>query len=96
MLVTTSVIPAQIAVAANDNKVVPVNGMGTVVQNSAPDTVAIIDLKRFPPKILVEIEVTASVVGPSFSMTIAPDESLALVPAAMKIAPNDATNGALI
>ena len=54
MLVPTSVILAQIAVSANDNKVVLVNGMSTVVQNPAPDTVAIIDLKRFPSKQLAD------------------------------------------
>src|SRR5262245_45207845 len=68
-----------------------VNGAATVVQNPAPDTVAIIDLKQFPPKIVAEIEVPASVVGPPLSVAITPDESLALVTAAMKIDPNDAT-----
>ena len=91
MLGPTPVILAQIAVSANDNKVVLVNGAATVVQNPAPDTVAIIDLKQFPPKITAEIEVPASVVGPPFSVAITPDESLALVTAAMQIDPNDAT-----
>ncbi len=68
MLVHTSVVLAQIAVSANDNKLMLVNGAATVVQNPAPDTVAIIDLKQFPPKILAEIEVPASVVGPPLSV----------------------------
>ena len=89
--VNASVAIAQLAVSANDNKVVLVNGVATVVQNPVPDTVAIIDLKEFPPKILAEIEVPASVVGPPFSVAITPDESLALVTAAMKIDPNDPT-----
>lgn len=89
--VNASVAIAQLAVSANDNKVVLVNGVATVVQNPAPDTVAIIDLKEFPPKILAEIEVPASVVGPPLSVAITPDESLALVTAAMKIDPNDPT-----
>jgi hypothetical protein len=95
MLVPTSVILAQTAVAANDHKIVLVNGMGTVMQSPAPDTVAIINLRQFPPKIPVEIEVPASIVGPSFSVAIAPDESLVLVTAAMKIDLTDATNGEL-
>jgi len=89
--VNASVAIAQLAVSANDNKVVLVNGVATVVQNPVPDTVAIIDLKEFPPKILAEIEVPASVVGPPLSVAITPDESLALVTAAMKIDPNDPT-----
>jgi DNA-binding beta-propeller fold protein YncE len=91
LLVSTPVAVAQIAVSANDNKVVLVNGVGTVVQNPAPDTVAIIDLKSFPPKIVAEIEAPASVAGPPLSVAITPDESLALVTAAMKIDPADAT-----
>jgi DNA-binding beta-propeller fold protein YncE len=86
-----SVATAQLAVSANDNKVTLVNGTGTVVQNPPPDTVAIIDLKPFPPKLLAEIDVPTSVAGPPLSVAITPDESLALVTAAMKIDPNDAT-----
>src|SRR5262245_41549664 len=82
---------AQLAVSANDNKVVLVNGVSTVVQNPPPDTIAIIDLKQFPPKILAEIEVPVSVAGPPFSVAITPDEGLALVTAAMKINPDDPT-----
>jgi len=61
------------------------------VQNPPPDTVAIIDLKPFPPKILAEIDLPVSVVGPPLNVTIAPDESLALVTSAMKINPDDPT-----
>src|SRR5215831_5064983 len=91
MLGRTPVLLAQIAVSANDNKLMLVNGVATVMQTPAPDTVAIIDLKQFPPKIIAEIEAPASVVGPPLSVAITPDESLALVTAAMKIDPNDAT-----
>ncbi|MGE3536423.1 MAG: beta-propeller fold lactonase family protein [Candidatus Tectimicrobiota bacterium] len=82
---------AQLAVSANDNKLVLVNGASRVAENPAPDTVAILDLKTFPPKILAEIEVPTSVVGPPFSVAITPDEGLALVTAAMKLDPNDAS-----
>ena len=89
--VTASVAIAQVAVSANDNKLVLVNGVATVQQNPAPDTVAIIDLKEFPPKIVAEIEAPVSVVGPPLSVAITPDEGLALVTAAMKINPQDPT-----
>lgn len=94
LLVTLMLAPvaaAQLAVSANDNKVTLVNGVATVVRNPPPDTVAIIDLKSFPPKVLAEIDLPASVVGPPLSVAITPDESLALVTAAMKIDPNDPT-----
>ena len=53
--INASVVIAQVAVSANDNKLVLVNGVATVQPNPAPDTVAIIDLKEFPLKILAEI-----------------------------------------
>jgi DNA-binding beta-propeller fold protein YncE len=90
-LIAISMASAQLAVSANDNKVVLVNGVSTVVQNPPADTVAIIDVKQFPPKILAEIDVPVSVVGPPLSVAITPDESLALITAAMKINPDDPT-----
>jgi DNA-binding beta-propeller fold protein YncE len=85
---------AQIAVSSNDNKQVLVDGVGTVVRNPAPDTATIIDLGVFPPKVLAEIEVPGSVVGPPMSVAITPDEGLALITAAMKIDPADPTKTA--
>jgi DNA-binding beta-propeller fold protein YncE len=91
VLLVAPTVEAQLAVSANDNKVTLVNGVVTVVQSPAPDTVAIIDLKASPPKVVAEIDVPASVVGPPLSVAITPDESLALVTAAMKINPSDPT-----
>jgi DNA-binding beta-propeller fold protein YncE len=80
---------AQLAASANDNKIVLVNGVPTVVQKPQPDTVALIDLRAKPPAVLRHIEVKASVVGPPLSVAITPDESLLLVTSAMKIDPAD-------
>jgi DNA-binding beta-propeller fold protein YncE len=80
---------AQIAVSVNDNKMVLDNGVPKVVANPPPDTLAIIDMKSLPPRLLDEIEVPASVDGPPLSVAVAPDESLALVTSAMKISPSD-------
>ena len=80
---------AQLAVSANDNKVVLVNGTVTVVRSPAPDTVTIMDLKSSPPRVVAEIPAPASVVGPPVSVAITPDEGLALVTSAMKIDPAD-------
>src|SRR6185436_16012457 len=55
---------AQIAVSANDNKVVNVEGVNNIVQNPAPDNVTIIDLGVSPPKVLGQLDVPNSVVGP--------------------------------
>jgi len=82
---------AQIAISVNDNKVVLVNGVVQVVQNPAPDTLTVIDLKGGSPKAIAEIPVPASVVGPPLSVAITPDEGLALVTSAMKVDPADKT-----
>lgn len=82
---------AEIAISANDNKMVLVNGVGTVVKDPAADTISILDVKGGKAKLLGELAVPASVVGPPLSVAITPDEKLALVTAAMKINPADAT-----
>ena len=82
---------AQLAISANDNKLALVNGVAQVVQNPAPDTITIIDLRAPPPRVVAEIPVPTSVVGPPLSVAITPDEGLALVTSAMKIDPADKT-----
>ncbi|HET9926976.1 MAG TPA: YncE family protein, partial [Methylomirabilota bacterium] len=70
---------AQLAVSSNDNKVTLDNGVVKVVPNPAPDTATIIDLGATPPRVVAEISVPGSVVGPPLSVAIAPDQSLALI-----------------
>ncbi|WP_088285303.1 YncE family protein [Ideonella sp. A 288] len=82
---------AQLAVSANDNKVTLDNGTNRVVANAPPDTVSIIDLGAKPPRVLAELEVPTSVVGPPTSVAVAPDESFALVTRASKVDPTDPT-----
>ena len=79
---------AQIAVSANDGKVRLENGVVKTVPNN-PDTVAIIDLKSNPPKLLYEIEAPTSIVGPPTSAAVTPDGSIALVTANMKLDNSD-------
>ena len=82
---------AQIAISVNDNKVVLANGAVQVVQNPAPTPMTVIDLKGAAPKVVAEIPVPASVVGPPLSVAITPDEGLALITSAMKVDPADKT-----
>lgn len=84
-----SAAAAEIAISVNDNKLKLLNGVTTVVQNPPPDTAAVIDLKQSPPRVLAEINVPASVIGPPLSVAITPDEGLALITSAMKIDPAD-------
>jgi DNA-binding beta-propeller fold protein YncE len=85
---------AQLAVSSNDNKVMLVNGVVKVVPNAPPDTATIIDLKSSPPRVVAEIPVPGSVVGPPFSVALTPDESLALITASSKVDPADPTKQA--
>jgi hypothetical protein len=75
----TSATSAQIAVTANDNKAVLVDGATAVADNPAADTVNIIDLSASPPKVIGEVKVPTSVVGPPQSVAVSMDESYALV-----------------
>ncbi len=97
-LITTSFIAltgsacyAEIAVSANDGKMVLENGVATVRKEPLPDTVSIIELSGASPRVVAELSAPASVVGPPSSVAIAPDESFALVTGAMKVDPADPT-----
>ena len=82
---------AQIVVSANDAKVRLVDGVNTTVPNAPPDTVTIIELSKAQPRILAEIQVPNSIVGPPQNVAITPDESLALVTSSTRIDPADGT-----
>ena len=89
VLLASTAARAQIVVSANDNKAILVDGVNSVPEHPAPDTVTILDFGVSPPKILGEVQAPASVVGPPQSVAIAPDESFALVTGAMKVDPAD-------
>ena len=81
---------AQLAVSANDGKVKRVNGVVQTVKDGK-DYVSIIDLKANPPKLLTEVEIPASVVGPPTSVAVSPKEDIALITSAEKFDPADGT-----
>jgi DNA-binding beta-propeller fold protein YncE len=91
LLVTLQAV-AQLAVSANDNKVVNREGRTVVAESPPPDTVTIINLGVSPPKVIGEVNAPASVVGPPSSVAVAPDESYALVTGAFKIDPANPKN----
>lgn len=81
---------AEIALSANDNKLVLENGRARTVRDAAPDTLSVIDLAATPPRVRAEITVPTSVVGPPTSVAITPDQRLALVTANQRPDPADA------
>jgi DNA-binding beta-propeller fold protein YncE len=80
---------AELAVSANDNKASLDNGANVVVSNPPSDNVAVIDLGARPPRVIAQLDVPTSVVGPPMSVAVAPDESIALVTCASKLDPAD-------
>src|SRR6476659_1991972 len=82
---------AQLAVSVNDGKVRMVDGKVEVQKTPQPDTVAIIDLRATPPKILAQVDAPGSVVGPALSVAVSPQEDFALVTSARRIDPADPT-----
>jgi len=88
-LALSSGAAAQIAVSANDAKVKLVDGKVVVQKDPPPDTVSIIDLRATPPKVLAELDVPNSVVGPPLNVAISPREDIALITSNQKLDPND-------
>jgi len=88
-LLWPSLAAAQIVISANESKVTLVDGVVTPVRNPPADTITILDLGASPPKVVGELAVPTSIVGPPESVAISPDGSLALVTAATKIDPAD-------
>ena len=82
---------AEIAISANDGKMVMEDGTPAVRKQPLPDTFSVIDLSGAAPRIVAELPAPASVVGPPSSVAIAPDESFALITGAMKVDPADPT-----
>ena len=80
---------AQLAVSANDAKLTVVDGVNTPILKPPPDSVTVIDLGGGAPRVVGEVKVPTSIIGPPSSVAVAPDESIALVTASTKIDPAD-------
>lgn len=89
VLVLVSPARADLAVTANDAHSAIVDGVLGPVENPAPDTVSIIDVGHYPPRVVTTVAAPTSVVGAPTSIWIAPDESFVLVTAATKIEPQN-------
>jgi len=85
MLCLVAPVRADIVLSANDGHTV-LNGKGGLVAAKEPkaDTITLIDVKRYPPKIIGTVEAPHSVVGPPGAVWVAPDESWAIVTSATK------------
>jgi DNA-binding beta-propeller fold protein YncE len=74
---------AELAISANDGKQLR-DGDPTPV---TPDSISVIDMGHYPPKILGTIPVPASMIGPPGAVAVGPGEKFAIVTAAEKYDP---------
>ena len=94
VVLTADRVITQRIISANDGKVTLVDGVNSPVRTPVPDTVTIIDLSTLPGRIVGEIKVPTSVVGPPQSIAFSPDDAIAIVTASTKIDPADPTKTA--
>jgi DNA-binding beta-propeller fold protein YncE len=87
LVVLTRPGAADIAVVANDNHSVNTNGVMGPAKNGPRDTVSVVDLAQFPPRLVATFEAPTSVVGAPTAIWVSPDESWGIVTAATKIDP---------
>jgi 6-phosphogluconolactonase (cycloisomerase 2 family) len=81
---------ARLAISANDGKqILKGEDIG-----QTPDSVSVIDLAAYPPKVIGDVRVPASMIGPPEAVAVARDESFAIVTAAQKFNPDDPTHPA--
>ena len=76
---------AELAVSGNDGKQLA-NGDPTPV---TPDSVSVIDLGHYPPKVIGSVNVPAAMIGPPDAVAVSKGETFAVVTAAQKFDPAD-------
>ena len=79
----------QLQVSANENKVELPGGVATVMPANSPDSISIFDIGVTPTRMLANVVVPTSIIGPPQSVALTPDLSLAIVSAATRYAPGD-------
>ena len=85
---------ADVVLSSNDAHTVMDAGKNQVAPNPAgPDTVTVIDVKSYPPKIKATFEAPGSVVGPPGAIWISKDETWGIVTSATKADPAAKTGG---
>jgi len=84
------VAEARLAIAGNDGKQIQAGEQTGVT----PDSVSVIDLAAYPPKVIGQVQVPAAMIGPPEAVAVSRDDSFAIVTAAQKINPADAMHPA--
>jgi len=79
---------AQLAISANDG-VQP--RLGQPPTDVRPNSISVIDLNRYPPRVVGTVQAPVSMIGPPTAVAVARDESYAIVTASQKLDPADST-----
>jgi len=88
---TAQAQPKQLLLTANETKVELRNGVVTTLPGPHADSLSIYDIASSPAKQLAQVALPVSVVGAPQSIGVTPDLGLAIVTAATRIDPGDAT-----
>jgi len=80
-----------LVISASDGKYPQVDGAYKVADPPEPDILMILDVSKFPPRVVAEIEVMHGTPGPPTGVALTPDEKLALVSNTNKVDPKDKT-----
>jgi DNA-binding beta-propeller fold protein YncE len=79
---------ADVILSSNDgHTVLGPHGALVAPANPHPDTVSVIDVSQYPPRITATIDAPGSVVGPPMAVWVAPDESWAIITSATRADP---------
>ncbi len=78
---------ADLAISSNDSHTILKDGVQVAPDKVPPDTLTVLDLKAYPPRLVATIEAPGSVVGPPMAVAISADESFAIVTSATKADP---------
>ncbi|HMH65931.1 MAG TPA: beta-propeller fold lactonase family protein, partial [Rhizomicrobium sp.] len=90
LILTPVAAVARLAISANDGKQLLKGDPGTLTQ----DSVSVIDLSHYPPKVIGSVNVPASMIGPPRAVAVGKGEKFAIVTAAQKYDPADPLNPA--
>jgi hypothetical protein len=74
-------VDARLAISGNDGKQLQPGEESKVT----PDSISVIDLKAYPPKVIGQLQVPAAMIGPPEAVVVSRDESFAIVTAAQNV-----------
>jgi DNA-binding beta-propeller fold protein YncE len=75
----------RLAISANDGKQLQEGEPKTVT----PDSVSVLDLSTYPPKVIGDVKMPASMIGSPVAVAVSRDESFAIVASSQKVNPAD-------